>query len=126
MTDSHSNRAQRLGEAGYQLLARGVPLLLLLAAGHELWQLLTTPGASAPLALELWVSPPLLLAGALSLWRCSKAAPLLLAAYLLLTLLPLWFTSHSQPASGLLFGYCALAGLGLLLSLLHHQRQLLR
>lgn len=126
MPERHSNRAQRLGEAGYRLLARGVPLLLLLAAGHELWRLLATPSTLAPLALELWVSPPLLLAGALCLWRCRKAAPLLLAAYLLLTLLPLWFASGGQPSSGLVFGYCALAGLGLLLSLLHYQRQLLR
>lgn len=129
MSDHHSSRAHRWGEAGYQLLARGVPVLLLLAAGRELWRLIMLLQTPLPqteaTALELWVSPPLLLLAAVALWQQRKAAPLLLGAFMLLTLLPLWLISGVPPTGWPLL-YCAAAGLGLLLSLLHYQRQLLR
>lgn len=129
MNEHHSSRAHQWGEAGYQLLARGVPLVLLLAAGRELWRLLVhlqaTHAQPEAMALELWVSPPLLLLAAVALWQQRKAAPLLLGAFVLLTLLPLWVTAGVAPKGWPLL-YCSAAGLGLLLSLLHYQRHLLR
>lgn len=129
MSEHHSSRAHQWGEAGYQLLAHGIPLLLLLATGSALWQLFTqlqTPlQQPEAMPLELWVSPPLLLLAAVALWLQRKAAPLLLGAFVLLTLLPLWVISGTPPTGWPLL-HCAAAGLGLLLSLLHYQRHLLR
>ena len=129
MHEHHSSRAHHWGEACYQLLARGVPVLLLLAAGRELWRLIMQLQTPLPqpeaMPLELWVSPPLLLLAAWALWQQRKAAPLLLGAFVLLTLLPLWVISGAPPTGWPLL-YCTAAGLGLLLSLLHYQRHLLR